>query len=67
MRQQFRYGGLQVIGDGLALIGFHGYERVGGRVVIVELAIFVGRGRAWLSGGTERGRGQQGRTELLPL
>jgi len=42
--EQLNYGGLEVVINGLALIGLDGNERVGGRVAVVELAAFGRQG-----------------------
>ena len=41
--QQLHDRGLRIVGDGLALVGFHGNQRVSGRIAVVEFAARVAR------------------------
>ena len=49
--QQFHDGGLQIVRDELALVGFHGNQRVSGRIAVVEFATGVARRGESIVGG----------------
>ena len=55
--QQLHDGGLQIVGDGLALVGFHGNQRVSGRIAVVEFAARVARRGESVVGGIIGGGG----------